>query len=162
MRSRATSAPDGSWRSSTSRVRFPDRVLFAMSCIGSVSCGSGVSRGAGAAPSLAAGAAWRVGSGADGDAASAAASGVRVGSVRVTAHDPDDATDVFLVPALTVDVVRVPVAGEEPADHVPQVLVACGLAGRLRGLHTGGHRSAVCVGARALTGSPRSAQGALE
>ena len=104
----------------------------------------------------------RVRSGADGDAASAAASGARVGFVRVTAHDPDDATDVFLVPALTVDVVWVPVAGEEAADHVPQVLIARGLAGGLRGLHAGGHRPAVRVGAGALTGSPRSAQGALE
>ena len=79
----------------------------------------------------------------------AAASCAWVGLVRVAAHHPDQAGDVLLVPALAVDVVRVSVAGEEPADHLPQVLVAAGLAAGLGRLDAGAHRLLVLSAAGA-------------
>src|SRR5436305_3257894 len=80
------------------------------------------------------------GSAAKDASAQAAASCAWVGVVRVAAHHPDQAGDVLPVPALAVDVVRVSIAGEEPADHLPQVLVAAGLAACLRRLDAGAHR----------------------
>ena len=67
----------------------------------------------------------------DGRAAEPAASCSRVGLVRVAAHRPDHPGDVFLVPGLAVDRVRVPVAGEEACG--PSVAAA----GREAGLAAG-------------------------
>src|SRR5438552_16670892 len=103
-----------------------------------------------------------MGSAAKDGSAQPATSCAWVGLVRVAAHHPDQAGDVLLVPALAVDLVRVSVAGEEPADHLPQVLVAAGLAACLRRLDAGAHRLSVLSAAGAGAALPCAIRRALQ
>src|SRR5437763_6210514 len=98
----------------------------------------------------------------EGGAAAQAAPGSGGGFVRVAAHHLDDAGDVFLVPALAVDVVGVPVVGEEPADHSAQVLITGRMAAGTRGVDARVDRRAVRAAAGALAVAPYAAQRPLE